>query len=139
MAVSKPIQKTATSRPMPKTALSDSDYPRVYGSPLNTAKPNPYLHKSSITIIDNKYIHSILKNEGYEVPLDKVKNLHFFPSPMDAFNYGLYQFGLEDIFIVLMINKRQNNIYGYHVLDLTQKYSLEKDLRTRLKTKEMVL
>ena len=127
------------SNPIQETELSDSDYPPVYGSLLSSAKPNQYPQTPSNKIIDNKDVHSILKNEGYEVALDRVKHLNFFPSPMDAFNYGLYQFGLDDIFIVLMINKRQKNIYGYHVLDLTQQYSLEEDLLTRLKTKEMLL
>lgn len=55
---------------------------------------------------------------------------------MDAFQYALYSFGQEDIYIVLMVNIRQHTIYGYHILDLTQKNSLADDLINRLRNKD---
>jgi hypothetical protein len=58
---------------------------------------------------------------------------------MDSFQYALYSFGLEDVFIVLMINIRQKTIYGYHILDLTQKNSLADDLINRLRNKDYMM
>ncbi len=138
------------SEPKPLAELNDSDYPRVYGSPVETAavtatkssideltaNPNP---KAVVAIVDNKQVSRILKREGYNVTQHQVKPLNLFPSPMDAFQYALYSFGITDIYIVLMINKRQNTIYGYHILDLTQNYSLVDDLINRLKNKDYLL
>jgi hypothetical protein len=109
------------------TELNDSDYPPVSG--FHTDKPKPML-----ALIDKVQVSRILNNEGYGVNQHQVKPLHFFPSPMDSFQYALYHFGIVDIYIVLMINKRQKSIYGYHILDLTQEYSLVDDLITRMKT-----
>jgi len=58
---------------------------------------------------------------------------------MDAFRYALYSFGQENIYIVLMVNIKQHTIYGYHILDLTQKNSLEDDIINRLRNKDYLL
>jgi hypothetical protein len=68
-----------------------------------------------------------------------IELVNTFPSPMDSFQYALYSFGLEDVFIVLMINIRQKTIYGYHILDLTQKNSLADDLINRLRNKDYMM
>ncbi len=68
-----------------------------------------------------------------------IELVNTFPSPMDSFQYALYSFGQEDVFIVLMINIRQKTIYGYHILDLTQKNSLADDLINRLKNKDYMM
>ena len=68
-----------------------------------------------------------------------IELVNTFPSPMDSFQYALYSFGQEDVFIVLMINIRQKTIYGYHILDLTQKNSLADDLINRLKNKDYMI
>jgi hypothetical protein len=119
------------------TELSDSDYPRVYGSPLDNLPG--FTKPPAIAIIDNEKVCEILKQEGYNTQKSQVKALNFFHSPIDAFQYAFYHFGITDIYIVLMINKRKRSIYGYHVLDLTQEYSLSDDLVNRMKTKAMVL
>jgi hypothetical protein len=68
-----------------------------------------------------------------------IELVNTFPSPMDSFQYALYSFGQEDLFIVVMINIRQKTIYGYHILDLTQKNSLADDLINRLKNKDYMM
>jgi hypothetical protein len=68
-----------------------------------------------------------------------IELVNTFPSPMDSFQYALYSFGQEDVFIVLMINIRQKTIYGYHILDLTQKNSLADDLINRLRNKDYMM
>lgn len=68
-----------------------------------------------------------------------IELVNTFPSPMDSFQYALYSFGQEDLFIVLMINIRQKTIYGYHILDLTQKNSLADDLINRLRNKDYMM
>jgi len=133
------------------TELSDADYPPVYGEPIiKKAKPNHIVHgspleaitkqcKPSEALVDNNKVSTILRSEGFEVKDDEIKSLNIFPSPMDAFQYALYSFGITDIYIVLMVNIRQNTIYGYHVLDLTQNYSLVDDLINRLQNKDFLL
>jgi hypothetical protein len=68
-----------------------------------------------------------------------IELVNTFPSPMDSFQYALYSFGQEDLFIVVMINIRQKTIYGYHILDLTQKNSLADDLINRLRNKDYMM
>lgn len=112
--------------------LTDSDYPPVYGAALESKSS---ANDRSVAIIDHLKICEILFDEGYEVEVKQVKSLNIFPSPMNAFQYALYSFGTADMFLVVMVNKRQNSIYGYHVLDLTQTYSLVDDLVNKLKAK----
>ena len=94
---------------------------------------------SSTALVQEKDLHLLLKKEGFEVKTGDIKFLNIFPSPMDAFKYGLYSFGLEDIYLVVMVNIRQMTVYGYHVLDLTQNNSLVDDLINRLKNKNYVV
>ena len=125
-----------------KTELSDSDYPPVYGTPY---EPSPldgmpgFTKPPAVAIVDNEKVWKILKKEGYKPQKDAVKALNFFHSPIDVFQYALYHFGTTDFFIVLMINKRKRSIYGYHILDLTQEYSLSEDLVNRMKAKDIIL
>ncbi|MGH1441691.1 MAG: hypothetical protein ACRBBR_16375 [Cellvibrionaceae bacterium] len=133
------------------TELSDADYPPVYGEPVfekpGTATAGHASELEAITeqcepstaLVDNDKVGSILKSEGFGINNDEVKSLNIFPSPMDAFQYALYSFGITDIYIVLMINIRQRTIYGYHILDLTQNYSLVDDLINRLQNKDFLL
>ena len=120
------------------TELSDSDYPPVYGtSPLDNIPG--FTKPPAVAIVDNNKVCEILNQEGYKTDQQQVKALNFFHSPIDVFQYALYYFGVTDFFIVLMINKRQRSIYGYHVLDLTQEYSLSEDLANRMKAKDIIL
>lgn len=133
------------------TELSDSDYPPVYGEPV-AEKSNLSEHlktavleaiteqcQPSEALVDSHQVCKILKEEDYEVKDEDVKSLNIFPSPMDAFQYALYSFGVTDVYIVLMVNIRQSTIYGYHILDLTQNYSLVDDLINRLQNKDFLL
>ncbi|MFT6390093.1 MAG: hypothetical protein ACJAUP_003494 [Cellvibrionaceae bacterium] len=70
---------------------------------------------------------------------NNIELVNTFPSPMDSFQYALYAFGQEDFFIVIMTNIRQKTIYGYHILDLTDKNSLADDLVNRLRNKNYLL
>jgi hypothetical protein len=101
----------------------------------------PYIcEASAITaIVDNTQVIDILKREGYRMLEDAIKLVNTFPSPMDSFQYALYSFGQEDIYIVLMVNIRHKSIYGYHILDLTQKNSLADDLINRLRNKNYII
>lgn len=130
----KDLHQRPTTGPTKKTldstvALSDSDYPPVYGASPFDSLPG-YTKAPAVAII---------KKEGYDVTSDTVKALNLFQSPMDAFQYALYYFGVKDFFIVLMINKRQRSIYGYHVLDLTQKHSISDDIVNCLKNRNLTV
>ena len=94
---------------------------------------------SKVAIIDNAELIEILDQEGFEVSEEKIQALNFFNSPIGAFQYALYAFGIPDFYIVLMVNKRKRSVYGYHVIDFTEKYSLSDDLSNRMKTPAMVL
>jgi len=94
---------------------------------------------TKVAIIDNAELIEILDKEGFEVSADKIQALNFFNSPIGAFQYALYSFGVADFYIVLMVNKRKRSVYGYHVIDFTEKYSLSDDLSNRMKTPSMVL
>lgn len=94
---------------------------------------------SKVAIIDNAELIGILSNEGFEVKDEHIQALNFFNSPIGAFQYALYYFGITDFYIVLMVNRRQRSVYGYHVIDFTDKYSLTEDLSNRMKTPAMVL
>ena len=111
--------------------LTDSDYPPVGGF-VPTTNLNP--KTTTTAVLEKSHITRLLKSEGYGVNDQQVVPLNFFPSPMDSFQYGLYQFGIKDIYIVVMINKRRKSVYGHHLLDLTQTYSLEEDLVTRMRS-----
>jgi len=131
--------------------LSDSDYPPVYGEPVfERRSPNTIVDNSqfeaiteqcepSSVLIDIHKVCEILNSEGFSVTDEDIDALNIFPSPMDAFQYALYSFGISDTYIVLMVNIRQHTIYGYHVLDLTQNYSLVDDLINRLQNKDFLL
>jgi len=132
------------------TELNDSDYPPVYGEPVfGKTSPNTVVNSSpleaiteqcepSTVLVDNHKVGTILKTEGFGIDENEIKSLNIFPSPMDAFQYALYSFGITDVYIVLMINIRQRTIYGHHVLDLTQNYSLADDLINRLQNKDFL-
>lgn len=132
--------------------LSDSDYPPVYGEPI-FERTSPYSAtldnaleaiteqlEPSEALVDSKHVNILLKQAGFsDIDEDRIQSLNIFPSPMDAFQYALYSFGITDVYIVLMVNIRQRSIYGHHVLDLTQNYSLVDDLIDRLKNKDFLL
>lgn len=140
--------------------LSDADYPPVYGEPVlgrNSSTTVASNHSSttiidhspfeaitkqcdlSSALVDSHQVCQILTSEGYKVAEEEVRSLNIFPSPMDAFQYALYSFGITDIYIVLMVNMRQRTIYGHHILDLTQNYSLVDDLINQLQNKDFLL
>jgi hypothetical protein len=152
--LSETLQEGMADTSVETTELSDSDYPPVYGTPYNTTTYDKeidtdsgspldnlpgFTKPPSVAIVDNEKVWKILKREGYDLQKQEVKALNFFHSPIDVFQYALYYFGVTDFFIVLMINKRQRSIYGYHVLDLTQEYSLSEDLANRMKAKDIIL
>ncbi|MGH1485030.1 MAG: hypothetical protein ACRBCI_02345 [Cellvibrionaceae bacterium] len=133
-----------------RTELSDSDYPPVYGTPYDSSYGSScdaspldnmpgFTKPPAVAIVDNEKVWKILRKEGYTAQKAQVKALNFFHSPIDVFQYALYYFGTTDFFIVLMINKRKRSIYGYHILDLTQEYSLSEDLANRMKAKDIIL
>ena len=94
---------------------------------------------SKVAILDNEELAGILADEGFSVTNEQIQALNFFNSPIGAFQYALYYFGVTDFYIVLMVNRRQRSVYGYHVIDFTDKYSLSDDLSNRMKTSSMVL
>lgn len=94
---------------------------------------------SKEAIIKNTELIDILKLEGFEISNEQIQALNFFNSPIGAFQYALYYFSVPDFYIVLMVNRRQRSVYGYHVIDFTDKYSLSEDLSNRMKTPSMVL
>lgn len=139
--------------------MSDSEYPPLYSvsstdeNSADEIKSNIEIDQSSLealletantdlkdtVLVDSKDVKKILDKEGFDPVIEDVKALNVFPSPMDAFQYALYTFGKQDMYIVLMVNIRLKTIYGYHVLDLTQEYSLADDLINRLKNKDFLL
>lgn len=136
--------------------MSDSEYPPLYNVSSDSddeIKSNIEIDQSSLealletanadlkdsVLVDSEDVKKILDKEGFDPLIDDVKAINVFPSPMDAFQYALYTFGQEDMYIVLMVNIRLKTIYGYHVLDLTQDYSLADDLINRLKNKDFLL
>jgi len=94
---------------------------------------------SKEAIIDNPELIELLGDEGFTVNDEQIQALNFFNSPIGAFQYALYYFGVPDFYIVLMVNQRKRSVYGYHVIDFTDKYSLSDDLSNRMKTSAMVL
>jgi hypothetical protein len=110
---------------------------------LKCSEPNLnrtiFCETKAITIVDDKQVKEILEREGYRMNKDELELVNTFPSPMDSFQYALYSFGQEDFYIVLMINIKHKSIYGYHILDLTEKNSLADDLINRLKNKNFVI
>lgn len=110
-------------------ALVDSPFDNLPG----------FTKPSTTAIIDNAELIEILIKEGFNVNDEQIQALNFFNSPIGAFQYALYYFGLPDFYIVLMVNKRHSSVYGYHIIDFTDKYSLSDDLSNRMKTPSMVL
>ncbi len=98
-----------------------------------------FCETKTITIVDDKQVKDILEREGYRMNKGKIELVNIFPSPMDSFQYALYSFGQEDFYIVLMINIKQKSIYGYHILDLTQKNTLADDIINRLRNKNFIV
>lgn len=134
-----------------QSELTDSDYPPVYAEPgFERSSPNTIVDNSPFEAITEQCepssalvnIHKVcqtLNSEGFNVSDKEINALNIFPSPMDAFQYALYSFGITDTYIVLMVNIHQRTIYGYHVLDLTQNYSLVDNLINSLQNKDFLL
>lgn len=119
------------------TAVSDADYPQVGLSPFDHLPG--FTKPTSDALVDNRQIGAILKREGYGSHSKRIKAINFFVSPIDAFQYALYSFGITDIYIVVMVNKRQKTVYGHHIVDLTQEYSIADDIVNHMKNKSFVM
>ena len=119
----------------PKVASAEASEPSILSESSASVEKTIETNQASPKqpLVSDSQVFTILSESGLEVDAGQVNALNFFPSPIGAFTYALFTFGIADHYIVLMVNSRNRSIYGYHILDLTQEYSLEEDLVTQMR------
>jgi hypothetical protein len=75
---------------------------------------------SDIDIIS--YVESVIQAEDLNASIPDLKIDSIYHNGEKTFEHVLLNYGLENFFLVIIVELKDNSVYGYHILDLNKKY-----------------
>lgn len=78
---------------------------------------------SDIDIVS--YVESVIYAENLNASVPDLKIDSIYHNGKKTYEHVLLNYGLENFFLVIVVELKDNSVYGYYILDLNKKADLE--------------
>jgi len=101
--------------------LSDKEFHKTFSPPMQELGFDD--ETSGINL--KKYIQKIIKKEKLKTSTKDIEIHYVYHSPNEKYEHILFNYGVNELYLVIVINLINKDIIGYHILDLLEKYGIE--------------
>jgi len=102
--------------------LTDKEFQDTFTPPMRFLEENE--ESSGISL--KKYVQKIIRKEELNTIIGNIEIHYVYHTPDEKYEHILFNYGIKELFMVIVINLKTRKILGYHILDLIAKYGLGK-------------
>ena len=101
--------------------LSEKEFQDTFTSPMRFLDEN----EESSGIKLKTYVQKILIKEKLNTTIEDIEIHYVYHTPDEKYEHILFNYGIQELYLVIINDLESRKIKGYHILDLIEKYKIE--------------
>lgn len=102
--------------------LSEKEFNDTFTPPMRFFEENE--EASGINL--KKYVQKIIRKEKLDTTLKDIEIHYVYHTPDEKYEHILFNYGIKELYMIIINDLESRKILGYHILDLIEKYDLGK-------------
>ena len=102
--------------------LSNKEFQHTFTPPMRFLEEDE--ESSGISL--KKYVQKIIRKEKLDTTLKDIEIHYVYHTPDEKYEHILLNYGIKELYMVIVNNLESRKTLGYHILDLIEKYDLGK-------------
>jgi|GEM_PF-6319806 len=100
--------------------LTNEEFKATFKAPMRLLGEND--EPSAVDITD--YTEKIITAESLDISISDIQIHYIYHNFDSTFEQVLLNYGIENLFLVIVINLKSTDIAGYYILNLNEKYGV---------------